>query len=64
MFRIESNKNTELVLQIREKLKQNDFYCPCALEKTEDTKCICKDMRENVAVGDYCHCGLYKLISR
>lgn len=51
------NTNTELVLDIRNKLKENDGYCPCSLLKDEDHKCMCKDFREQ-AVGE-CHCGLY-----
>ena len=32
-------------------------FCPCSLEKNEDTKCMCKEFRE-MASGT-CHCGLY-----
>lgn len=38
-------------------LKNNQGYCPCKLEKTPDTKCICKEFREQLE-GE-CHCGLY-----
>lgn len=47
----------KLATEIREKIKANGGYCPCKLEKTEDTKCICKDFLEH-GVGK-CHCGLY-----
>ena len=43
---------------IRKAIKLNGGYCPCALAKTPDTKCICKDFLENVESGP-CHCGLY-----
>lgn len=36
----------------------NDGYCPCAIEKTEDTRCMCKEFREQTE-GE-CHCGRYK----
>lgn len=39
-------------------LKENHGYCPCQIEQNEDTKCICKDFREQNTVGE-CHCGLY-----
>ena len=39
-------------------IKENGGYCCCALEKTEDTKCMCKNFRE-APVGTTCHCGLY-----
>ena len=36
----------------------NDGYCPCAIEKTEDTRCMCKEFREQ-AEGE-CHCGRFR----
>lgn len=52
------NTDKELVADIRAKLKANDGYCPCRLVKSEDTKCICKEFREQDFEG-LCHCGLY-----
>lgn len=62
-MKVEVNKDTALAQEIRAAIKANDGYCPCELERTPDTKCMCKDFKENVAVGEYCHCGLYKKIS-
>ena len=56
-MKVTVTKDKELAQQVREKLKNNDGYCPCAIEKTEDTKCMCKMFREQ-DIG-YCHCGLY-----
>ena len=42
-------------------LKNNQGYCPCRLEKTPDTKCMCKEFREQEEPG-LCHCGLYERI--
>lgn len=50
-------KDKERAEKIRAKIKENDGYCPCKLEKTEDTKCICKEFLEQ-GVGE-CNCGLY-----
>ena len=36
------NEDKELVELIRNRLKENGGYCPCALEKNDDTKCMCK----------------------
>jgi hypothetical protein len=36
----------------------NDGYCPCAIQKTPDTKCMCKEFREQESEGP-CHCGRY-----
>jgi len=51
------NPDREIVLDIRERLKANDGYCPCSLLRTPETKCMCKEFRE-MAEGE-CHCGLY-----
>ncbi len=56
-MKIRSNPNKELIKEIREKLKENDGYCPCKIVKTKDTKCICKEFIEQ-GLGP-CHCGLY-----
>ena len=59
---IRLNDDAALVERIREGLRQKGGYCPCRLERTEDTKCICKGFREQMADPDfegYCHCFLY-----
>ena len=40
------NPDAEIVQMVRLKLKENDGYCPCRLEKTPDTKCMCKEFRD------------------
>lgn len=54
---IKVSENKELVQEIRAKLKENGWYCPCRIDKTPDTKCPCKEFREQES-GE-CHCGLY-----
>ena len=54
MVRIEKMPNSE---EIAAAVKANDGYCPCMREKTPDTKCMCKEFREQ-SIGE-CHCGLY-----
>lgn len=39
-------------------VKANNGYCPCAVIKNEDTKCMCKEFREQEEPG-LCHCGRY-----
>ena len=59
---IRLNEDRELVELIREGLRQKGGYCPCRCERTEDTKCICREFREQMADPDfegYCHCRLY-----
>lgn len=55
---IRLNPDREIVTRVQEALKESDGYCPCAIIRNEDTKCMCKDFRENVSSGE-CHCGLY-----
>ena len=57
MLRIHVNKDKELVAKVRAALKENDGYCPCRLDKTPDTLCMCKEFRE-MESGECC-CGLY-----
>ena len=57
-MRIKISDNKEVVEEVRKRLKENSGYCPCKLFKNEDTKCICKEFREQTELGE-CHCGLY-----
>ena len=46
----------------RQRSKKKNGYCPCRLEMNEDTKCMCKEFREQIADENfegYCHCMLY-----
>lgn len=40
---------------------QNGGYCPCAVLKTPDTKCVCKEFREQKTPGK-CHCGRFEKV--
>ena len=52
------NEDKEIVRKVTNKLKENGWYCPCAIQKNEDTKCMCLDFRTREKPG-YCHCGLF-----
>ena len=52
--------NSPSTMIVRQKLKDNDGYCPCKLKKNNDTKCMCKEFREQKS--GICHCGLYEKI--
>lgn len=56
-MQIRKNTDIELVNEILVALKENGGYCPCRSEKTEDTKCMCKEFREQEK--GQCHCGLF-----
>ena len=63
-MKIELNPDIELVREIKKKLKENGGYCPCRLDKTKDTKCMCKEFRDQISRNEqgYCYCGLYNAI--
>jgi ferredoxin-thioredoxin reductase catalytic subunit len=56
------NENKEIVEKIKKGLEKNGGYCPCKIIKNEDTKCMCKEFREQIKDPNfegYCHCMLY-----
>ena len=55
-LKIEKLPNTDDIFQA---IKDNDGYCICSINKTPETKCMCKEFREQCCEGP-CHCGLYK----
>lgn len=60
MIKVTNNK--EIVKTVLEGLKHNKEkygkkYCPCSLERSEDTVCMCKEFRE--MEEGICHCQLY-----
>ena len=62
MAKIRLNPNAELVRTVRAGLKARGGYCPCVREISEDTRCMCKQFREQIADPNfegYCHCMLY-----
>lgn len=59
---IRINSNEELAREALKQVMENEGYCPCALHKTSDTKCMCKDFRDKIKrnyIGE-CNCGLYE----
>ena len=56
MVKIEKIGSEEIAAAVQ----KNDGYCPCMRTKTPDTKCMCKEFREQKE--GICHCGLYQKI--
>jgi len=56
-MKIKMTENHEHREKILDALRKNDGYCPCALEKVPETKCMCKDFKD--MKSGTCHCGLY-----
>lgn len=58
---IRQTPDTAYAQEVRQKLKETGGYCPCCVERTPDTKCMCKEFREQIeqSISGECHCGLY-----
>lgn len=57
-MKIIKNPDKEFYEKITKAVKDNNGYCPCMIHKNQDTKCMCKDFREQTELGA-CHCGRY-----
>ena len=59
--RIRVNDDADFAKEVREAIKKNGGHCCCQVLKTDDTKCMCKMFRDQIANGEYgeCDCGLY-----
>ena len=51
-------KIIEVDKSIKALVDANNGYCPCMVVKNEDTKCMCKEFREQTTAGK-CHCGRF-----
>ena len=61
-MKITLTPNPDVVKTVKEGLKRTGGYCPCVLERSEDTKCMCKQFKEQINDPNfegYCHCMLY-----
>ena len=58
-MRIKRLPNTEDILAA---VRANDGYCPCRPVHTPETKCMCKEFKDQIKDPDFegfCHCFLY-----
>ena len=61
-MKIRLNEDTKIVETIKNGLERTGGYCPCRIQHTDDTKCMCKEFRDQIKDPDYegyCHCLLY-----
>lgn len=54
-------KIKEVEPSIKVLVDRNGGFCPCAVFKTPETRCICKEFREQQKPG-LCHCGRYEKV--
>lgn len=56
-MKIIRNPDAEQANNVIKALRDNHGYCPCKLEQTKDTKCMCLEFKQQES--GMCHCGLY-----
>lgn len=57
--RLNEKLTVKKVNAILDAIDKNDGYCPCQAGKSADTKCHCKDFKENKDFGEPCICNIY-----
>jgi len=61
-MKVRLNEDAEVVRMVKEGLEARGGYCPCVREMSEDTKCMCREFKGQIADPEfegYCHCMLY-----
>ena len=61
-MKVSYNPDQSIVDTVKEGLKRTGGYCPCRVERTDDTKCMCKEFREQIKDPEFegfCHGLLY-----
>lgn len=48
----------EIDPSIKALVDANGGYCPCAIVKDNDTRCMCREFRE--MTSGICHCGRFE----
>lgn len=56
-MRVTLNPDKKYANDVLKQVKSNNGYCPCKLEKTPETKCMCLEFRAQEE--GMCRCGLY-----
>lgn len=57
-LKIVPNPDITIYQEITKAVELNDGFCPCSVNKTKETKCVCKVFRAQTHEGE-CHCGRY-----
>ena len=63
-YKIVLSDDIELVAEVNRQLQETRGYCPCALYRAPEYKCVCQAFKESLAKGEEteCACGKYKII--
>jgi hypothetical protein len=57
-MKIIPNQDVKQYEKITQAVKDNDGYCPCLVERSPATKCVCEEFKEQETEGA-CHCGRF-----
>lgn len=57
-LKIIPNPNAEMYNIVTKAVEDKNGYCPCMIDENQDTKCMCKEFKEQVSEGA-CHCGRF-----
>lgn len=63
MLEIIKNPNQEEYEKVTQAVITNSGFCPCAVFKIEETKCICKEFRDKDTPG-FCHCKRFLKVEK
>lgn len=55
MLKIFPNPDKEVYESVTKEIKANDGYCCCRIVRNENTRCMCKDFKEQQVEGS-CYC--------
>ena len=61
-MKVTLNPDAEVVKTVKEGLARTGGYCPCRLQRTPETKCMCQEFRDQIKDPKFevfCHCLLY-----
>lgn len=58
---VKKNPDNKKYKEVTIKVIQNDGFCPCLVQKTEETKCMCKEFRDQIdnGISGFCRCGRF-----
>ena len=62
MAKVTLNPDAEMVALVKDGLKRTGGYCPCKIDRSEATRCMCDEFKAQIADEDFegfCHCLLY-----
>ncbi len=60
--KISLNPDAEVVKAVKDGLNHTGGYCPCRRERSDATRCMCQEFREQINDPNFegfCHCMLY-----